>query len=129
MSRPGGDGLVSLKAFVDAHDDHTLWMGPAGTFNVLPYEHDTLPFDLRLNSNQVIVAVAAALVAVALWFLMRRTRIAEAAELRQFGLAAESGEIVRSRAASFPAAPISPPRTAAAARRRRPGRRACRKTR
>jgi tripartite-type tricarboxylate transporter receptor subunit TctC len=32
-NRPGGDGLVSLNAFVGAHDDHTLWFGPAGTFN------------------------------------------------------------------------------------------------
>lgn len=44
-NRPGGDGLVSLNAFVAAHDDHTLWFGPAGAFNVLPYQHDTLPFD------------------------------------------------------------------------------------
>lgn len=44
-NRPGGDGLVSLNAFVAAHDDHTLWFGPAGAFNVLAYQHDTLPFD------------------------------------------------------------------------------------
>jgi tripartite-type tricarboxylate transporter receptor subunit TctC len=44
-NRPGGDGLVSLNAFVAAHDDYTLWVGPAGAFNVLPYQHDTLPFD------------------------------------------------------------------------------------
>src|ERR1700751_321915 len=44
-NRPGGDGLDSLNAFVDTHDDHTLWLGPAGAFNVLPYQHDTLPFD------------------------------------------------------------------------------------
>src|SRR6516165_3060376 len=39
-NRPGGDGLVSLDAFVGAHEDHTMWFGPAGTFNVLPYQHD-----------------------------------------------------------------------------------------
>jgi tripartite-type tricarboxylate transporter receptor subunit TctC len=44
-NRPGGDGLISLNAFVTAHDDHTLWFGPAGAFNVLAYQHDTLPFD------------------------------------------------------------------------------------
>lgn len=44
-NRPGGDGLVSLNAFVTAHDDHTLWFGPAGAFNVLPYQHDTLSFN------------------------------------------------------------------------------------
>ncbi len=46
-NRPGGDGLVSLNAFVAAHDDHTLWFGPAGAFNVLPYQQDTLSFDLQ----------------------------------------------------------------------------------
>jgi tripartite-type tricarboxylate transporter receptor subunit TctC len=52
-NRPGGDGLVSLNAFVGAHDDHTMWFGPAGTFNVLPYQHDTLPFDPKRDLNPV----------------------------------------------------------------------------
>ena len=34
-NRPGGDGLVALNAFVGAHDDHTLFFGPAGVFEVL----------------------------------------------------------------------------------------------
>jgi tripartite-type tricarboxylate transporter receptor subunit TctC len=51
--RPGGDGLVSLDAFVGAHDDHTMWFGPAGAFNVLPYQHDRLPFDLRRDLNPI----------------------------------------------------------------------------
>jgi tripartite-type tricarboxylate transporter receptor subunit TctC len=51
-NRPGGDGLVSLDAFVGAHDDHTMWFGPAGTFNVLPYQHDRLPFDLQRDVLQ-----------------------------------------------------------------------------
>ena len=45
-NRPGGDGLVSLKVFVDAHDDHTLYFGPAGAFLVHLYDHDTPPYDL-----------------------------------------------------------------------------------
>ncbi|HUI98212.1 MAG TPA: tripartite tricarboxylate transporter substrate binding protein [Xanthobacteraceae bacterium] len=63
-NRPGGDGLVSLNAFVDSHDDHTFWFGPAGTFNVLPYEHDKLPFDIRsdivpvASVSQVVLAVS-----------------------------------------------------------------------
>jgi tripartite-type tricarboxylate transporter receptor subunit TctC len=63
-NRPGGDGLLSLNAFVDAHDDHTFWFGPAGTFNVLPYEHDTIPFDIRrdivpiASVSQVVLAVS-----------------------------------------------------------------------
>jgi tripartite-type tricarboxylate transporter receptor subunit TctC len=44
-NRPGGDGIISLQAFISASDDHTLWFGPTGTFTVLPYAHDTLPFD------------------------------------------------------------------------------------
>ena len=44
-NRPGGDGLVAISAFVGANDDHTLLLGPAGTFAVHPYEHDKLPYD------------------------------------------------------------------------------------
>jgi tripartite-type tricarboxylate transporter receptor subunit TctC len=63
-NRPGGDGLVSLNAFVDAHDDHALWFGPAGVFNVLPYQHDKLPFDMVrdivpiVSVSQVVLAVS-----------------------------------------------------------------------
>ena len=63
-NRPGGDGLVSLNAFVDAHDDHALWFGPAGVFNVLPYGHDTLPFDVKrdlvpiVSVSQVVLALS-----------------------------------------------------------------------
>src|SRR5262249_46375286 len=63
-NRPGGDGLVSLNAFVDAHDDHALWFGPAGAFNVLPYGHDTLPFDIKrdivpiVSVSQVVLAIS-----------------------------------------------------------------------
>jgi len=63
-NRPGGDGLVSLNAFVDAHDDHALWFGPAGVFNVLPYQHDKLPFDIKadlvpiVSVSQVVLAIS-----------------------------------------------------------------------
>ncbi len=53
-NRPGGDGLVSLEAFVSANDDHVLWFGPAGVFTVLPYGHDTLPFDLAQDINPIV---------------------------------------------------------------------------
>jgi len=46
-NRPGGDGLVAIKAFVDAHDDHTLYFGPAGSFLVHLYDQDTLPYDTQ----------------------------------------------------------------------------------
>jgi len=45
-NRPGGDGLVSLKVFIDAHDDHTLYFGPAGAFLVHLYDQDAPPYDL-----------------------------------------------------------------------------------
>jgi tripartite-type tricarboxylate transporter receptor subunit TctC len=63
-NRPGGEGLISLDAFVAARDDHVLWFGPAGITNVLPYEHDTLPFDpqrdvIPVSSvSQVVLAVS-----------------------------------------------------------------------
>ena len=63
-NRPGGDGLISLNAFVDAHDDHVLWFGPAGVFTVLPYSHDKLPFDLKrdlvpiVSIAQVVLALS-----------------------------------------------------------------------
>ena len=36
-NRPGGDGLVAIKSFIDANDDHTLLFAPVGTFTVHPY--------------------------------------------------------------------------------------------
>ena len=44
-NRPGGDGLVAIGAFVAAHDDHTLFFGPAATFVVHPYQYDKLPYE------------------------------------------------------------------------------------
>jgi tripartite-type tricarboxylate transporter receptor subunit TctC len=44
-NRPGGDGLVSINAFLSANDDHTLLWVPVGTFAVHPYEKDKLPYD------------------------------------------------------------------------------------
>jgi tripartite-type tricarboxylate transporter receptor subunit TctC len=52
-NRPGGDGIVSMQAFVAANDDHTLWFGPAGAFTVLPYQHDTVPIDPRHDLNPI----------------------------------------------------------------------------
>ena len=53
-NRPGGDGIVSMQAFVAANDDHTLWFGPAGAFTVLPYQHDTLPIDPYHDLNPIV---------------------------------------------------------------------------
>jgi tripartite-type tricarboxylate transporter receptor subunit TctC len=48
-NRPGGDGLVSINAFLSANDDHTLLWVPVGTFAVHPYEKDKLPYDAELD--------------------------------------------------------------------------------
>jgi tripartite-type tricarboxylate transporter receptor subunit TctC len=44
-NRPGGDGIVSMNAFIAANDDHTLWMGPAAVFTTLPYQHPEITSD------------------------------------------------------------------------------------
>ena len=44
-NRPGGDGFVSINAFIGANDDHTLLLVPVGTFAVHPYTHDRLSYD------------------------------------------------------------------------------------
>jgi tripartite-type tricarboxylate transporter receptor subunit TctC len=44
-TRPGGDGLVAINAFISANDDHTLLWVPVGTFAVHPYDKDKLPYD------------------------------------------------------------------------------------
>ena len=42
-NRPGGDGLVSINAFIAANDDHTLLFVPVGTFAVHPYTPTNCP--------------------------------------------------------------------------------------
>src|SRR5277367_3570734 len=46
-NRPGGDGLVAIKAFLDARDDHTLFFGPAGAFLVHLYDEDVPSYDVH----------------------------------------------------------------------------------
>jgi tripartite-type tricarboxylate transporter receptor subunit TctC len=61
-NRPGGDGLVSIAAFIAANDDHTLLFAPSGVFAVHPYEHERLPYvaerDLLPIASISIVIVA-----------------------------------------------------------------------
>jgi tripartite-type tricarboxylate transporter receptor subunit TctC len=45
-NRPGGDGLVAINAFLGAHDDHTMFFGPAATFLVHFYDQETPPYKL-----------------------------------------------------------------------------------
>ena len=44
-NRPGGDAIVAITAFVNAHDDHILLFAPASTFTAHPFLHDKLPYD------------------------------------------------------------------------------------
>jgi tripartite-type tricarboxylate transporter receptor subunit TctC len=44
-NRPGGDGLVAINAFLGAHDDHTLFFGPAATFLVHLFDEDKPSYD------------------------------------------------------------------------------------
>jgi tripartite-type tricarboxylate transporter receptor subunit TctC len=62
-NRPGGDGLVSLNAFAAAKDDHTLWLGPAGVFTVLPYQHEAESFDPK-REMAPIVSISVVVLAV-----------------------------------------------------------------
>ena len=60
-NRPGGDGLVSLNAFVGANDDHTIWWGPVGVFAVHPYDKEKLPYDAARDLNPIVGATSLAL--------------------------------------------------------------------
>src|ERR1700754_1389559 len=46
-NRPGGDGLVAIKAFLDAHDDHTLFFGPSGAYLVHLYDEETPTYNVN----------------------------------------------------------------------------------
>ncbi|MGB9391201.1 MAG: tripartite tricarboxylate transporter substrate binding protein [Xanthobacteraceae bacterium] len=67
-NRPGGDGLVALNAFLGAHDDHTLFFGPASTFLVHLYDEEKPPYDPRdvMPIAQVYVTVLAISVPISL---------------------------------------------------------------
>ena len=60
-NRPGGDGLVALNAFLGAHDDHTLFFGPASTFLVHLYDEEKPSYDPRdvMPIAQIYVTVLA----------------------------------------------------------------------
>jgi tripartite-type tricarboxylate transporter receptor subunit TctC len=46
-NRPGGDAIVAINAFANAHDDHVLFLGPSSSFIAHPYVHDKLSYDPR----------------------------------------------------------------------------------
>jgi tripartite-type tricarboxylate transporter receptor subunit TctC len=64
-NRPGGDGLVSINAFIGANDDHTLLFVPASTFTAHPYTKEKLPYDSKrdllpiVNVTVIVLAISA----------------------------------------------------------------------
>ena len=61
-NRPGGDGLVSINAFISANDDHTLLFVPASTFTAHPYTTDKVPYDAERDllpiANVTVIVIA-----------------------------------------------------------------------
>jgi tripartite-type tricarboxylate transporter receptor subunit TctC len=67
-NRPGGDALVAISAFVNAHDDHVLLFAPSSSFTAHPFLHDNLPYkpsDLvpitRVSNTVITISVPASL--------------------------------------------------------------------
>jgi tripartite-type tricarboxylate transporter receptor subunit TctC len=67
-NRPGGDGIVAIKTFLSADDDHLLLFTATSVFTGHPYLYDKLPYDprqlipaARVADTPVVVAVPAAL--------------------------------------------------------------------
>jgi tripartite-type tricarboxylate transporter receptor subunit TctC len=46
-NKPGADGLLAIGAFVSADDDHVLLYASSASFNVHPYMHEKLPYNLE----------------------------------------------------------------------------------
>jgi tripartite-type tricarboxylate transporter receptor subunit TctC len=67
-NRPGGDGIVAINAFVGAHDDHVLFLGPSSSFIAHPYVYDKLSYDprdlapvARISSTVIAISVPTSL--------------------------------------------------------------------
>jgi tripartite-type tricarboxylate transporter receptor subunit TctC len=80
-NRPGGDGLVAINAFVQAHDDHLLLFAPSSSFTAHPYLHDNLPYrpsDLvtiaRVSNTFITIAVPTVMKVDSLAALVALTR-------------------------------------------------------
>ena len=67
-NRPGGDAIVAISTFVNAHDDYVLLCSPTSAFTAHPYLHENLPYkpsDLlpiaRVSNTIITLAVPASL--------------------------------------------------------------------
>lgn len=80
-NRPGADGIVAVKAFSSANDDHVLFFGPSGSFTVHPFQYDKMPYDpnfltpiARISNTVIVVTVPASLKIGTLAALVARAR-------------------------------------------------------
>ena len=87
-NRPGGDGIVSMNAFIAANDDHTLWWGPAAVFTTLPYQHPEITTDPGPKMTPV-VSVSVVVLAVSMPSSMNVTNIDQLVKLAR----AEPGKL------------------------------------
>ena len=67
-NRPGGDGIIGIRDFLTAADDHVLLFTATSVFTGHPYLHEKLPYDpadlvpaAQVNDTPVVVAVPTAL--------------------------------------------------------------------
>jgi len=80
-NKPGGDGIVAITAFVNAHDDHVLLSSPTSSFTAHPYLHDNLPYkasDLqpiaRVSNTVITISVPASMQVSSLKELVAQVR-------------------------------------------------------
>jgi tripartite-type tricarboxylate transporter receptor subunit TctC len=53
-NKPGADGLLAIGAFVSADDDHVLLYASSASFNVHPYMHEKLPYNLERDLAPIV---------------------------------------------------------------------------
>ena len=87
-NRPGGDAIVAISTFVNAHDDYVLLCSPTSAFTAHPYLHENLPYkpsDLlpiaRVSNTIITLAVPASLNVGSVADLVALARAAGQAEL------------------------------------------------
>lgn len=99
-NRPGGDALVAINAFVNAHDDHVLLFAPSGSFVAHPYVHDNLPYKpsdlvpiVRVSNTIIVVTVPTELHVDTMAQLIARAR-AEPGKLNWAGVTGTNDFVV-----------------------------------
>lgn len=62
--RPGGDGIISVGAVINAKDDHVLFLGPTSVYVVQRYLHENMAYDPETDL-QPIAGIAKVQIAMA----------------------------------------------------------------